>query len=563
MTESTEIWSFSRRAVVAVAGSLGGIVWTHGLAQLLRPLGPSDAPLAAGPLTVAAIAVAIVVAALLPRRGAAAGVTVGTMALIAIAVAQPGAWAAALALPLVGVTLGIAGRWLGERLPDAVDSALHRRRLVASVWVALALLGVVQTARLATWVTDPSSNFVLTTSNPFWHGHLCLPAYLYGAELAERGDTNLYDAAHWPALDSGAAPQSRYEGMTVEDPYQYPPQFLLLPWLATEASSSFDTIRIVWFAIQFSLFAAIFAGLALWIGGRAGSLALWSFPAVLAAFPVLHNFQFGQFHLPAVALAVLGMLAFARGRRMAGGLALAVAVLAKLFPAVLLVVLAAQRRFRELAWVGAWALALTIVTWAVFGSAPFIAFADYHLPRLGDGAAFAFDEAWPELGELVVVDNQGVFGLARKFGVDKTGAAFVGRLFGLAVLLLAAFAGRRLGDASRWSRGASWLALIGLASLASPGAWGDYVPVTAVWLLALSVAWVAEDRRRVAPFAVAVALEGLLLGTMPIGDWAPTAIMMPVSALGVVAMLVLFAGVAARPLVGTERIPLTRRSAVG
>jgi len=217
-----------------------------------------------------------------------------------------------------------------------------------------------------------------------------------------------------------------------------------------------------------------------------------------------------------------------------------------MFPAVLLVPLVARRRWRELGWTAAWAAVATVAALAVFGTAPYEAFVTGHLPRLGDGTAFAFDEAWPEIAEVVVADNQGVFGLARKAGLSKGAAARVGRAFGLLVLLTAALLARRIAGASPWARGSAWLALLGLASLASPGAWGDYVPTTAVWLLALTAAAAVENRRLLVPLAAVALLQAFLLGTMPIGDWMPMDLMIPVSAAGAVAMLGLFAFTLAR-----------------
>lgn len=553
--ESNDIrhWSVARRSVAGVAAVLSSIVVTHGLAAVLRHLGPAEAPLAAVGLTLAAAVVAIVGAALLPRRSAAlaaAGVAAG--AVVALQLVHPGAWAGALALLAVAPAVTAGARWLGDRLPAGLDGVFRRRRVAAVAWTVLALVSVVQVGRLASHVTDPEVGFFLTTEHPFWYGHECLPAYLHAAELAQQGAENVYDVAHWPALNPQATPQPGMEGMHVEDPYQYPPQFLLLPGLATALTDDYLSVRAVWFTLNVGLFVTAYVLLALWVGGRAGRTALWLLPAVLAAFPLLHNFQFGQFHVAAVALAAGGMVAFAVRRRALGGLLLASAVLAKMFPAVLLVWLLGQRRFKDLAWTAGWGLALTALTLALFGPAPFTAFVGEHLPNLGNGAAFAFDEAWPELAELVVLDNQGVFGLAMKAGVDKPEAGAVSKVFTLLVLALAGFVGvrlRRAGEAAgTWAQGVSWLALLGLASLASPGAWGDYVPATAVWLLALVAARAAQDRRLVAPLLVTAAFEGLLLGTMPLGDWMPVALMLPVSALGAVLMLVLFGTVlAARP----------------
>ncbi|HMB54895.1 MAG TPA: glycosyltransferase family 87 protein [Thermoanaerobaculia bacterium] len=540
----TAYWSPARRAVAATAAVLGSIVWTQALAAVLRRLGPEEAPAAAAALSFAAVATAVAGALALPRRWApAVAALAGTTAALAVAFAVPGSGLGALALPLVGaaVTWG-AGR-LGERLPASVDGLPARRRVAAVVWVLFALVAVVQVGRLSAHLVDKETGFVLTTTNPFWHGHECLPAYVHGAEMAARGEENLYDAAHWPALDPAASPETRYAEMTVEDPYQYPPQFLLLPRAAMLLTDHYPTMRSVWLALNVTLFVAAFALLALWVGGAAGRTALWLLPAALSAFPLLHVFQFGQFHLAAVALALVAMVAFARHRDGVGGALLAVAVLAKLFPAVLLLPLVVQKRWRAVAWTAGAGAAFTVLALLVLGPAPFVAFVDYQLPRLADGSAFAFDEAWPEIADLVVVDNQGAFGLARKLGAAKPLAAWVSRLFTLGVLGLAFFVGRRrLGaDAARLTRATGWLALVGLASMASPGAWGDYVPVTAIWLAALLAApAAAAGRRWVVALGLAAAFQYTLAGTMPIGDWAPTAVMLPLATAGLLALLGLF-----------------------
>ena len=231
---------------------------------------------------------------------------------------------------------------------------------------------------------------------------------------------------------------------------------------------------------------------------------------------------------------------------------------------VLLPFLAVQRRYKALAWTAAWGVLITAVSVAVLGTAPFVAFFDYHMPRMESGAAFAFDEAWPELTELVIADNQGVFGLARKFGADKGTAGALAKGFGLLVLGVGALAGLRRSDAPRNWRAALWLSLLGLASMASPGAWGDYVPVTAVWLL--SVVAVPMNRTGLgrAAFATALAFEFFILGTMPIGNWAPIGLMIPVSAIGALIMLGIFAWVAAsKPSLMADGLPLSYREEAG
>jgi hypothetical protein len=555
-------WSLPRRLVAGAAAALAAIVWTHGFAALLRHLGPADAPLAAIGLSLAAVAVALAGTLALPsRRAELIAACSGLLAAAALDRLSPGSGVAALALVPVGPLVTLGGRWLGRRLPGHVDEVVTRRRTLALAWALLALVSIVQTGRLATAMTDREIGLFLTTGNPFWHGHECIGAYLYGAELSLRGEENVYHASHYLGLDPHAAPDSALEGVAFEDPYQYPPQFLLLPRLALSLTHDVPTLRVTWYALQTTLFALVATLLALWIGGRPGRVALWTLPLVMVSFPALHNFQFGQFHLPAIALAVAAMLAFARHRRATGGALLAVAILAKMFPAVLLALLLGQCRLRELAWTAAFGALITLVALAVLGPAPFVAFFDYHLPRLGDASAFAFGEAWPELAELVVIDNQGVFGLALKLGVEKTSAGTASRLFGIVVFVVAAVVGLRRDAGSRLLRASSWLALLGLGSLASPGAWGDYVPVVAVWLLSLLAVPLTATRGRALAFGLAAVFQFFVLGTMPLGSWAPIGPMLVVSAAGALILLALFGGtLAVRPAPGAAPVKAPRPS---
>ena len=546
MSQSFVLETLPRRAVVAVVAVLAALVWSHALASVLRVWTP-DAPLAAFPLTLAAVSVALVGSLVWPRRSAPlAAAVAGLVAAGILHVVAPGAGLAALSLVPVGAAATFLSAWIADRLPADFDRIAWTRRRTAALWLVLALVAVVQIGRLSTYMTDPEEGFFLTTTNPFWYGHACLPAYLQAAELGLNGVENLYDTAHYPALDPEAAPTTEIVGMHPEDPYVYPPQFLLLPAFALALTHNYAAIHLVWFALQLTLFLGIAAWLALWVGGRAGRVALWSLPVVVAAFPTLHALQFGQFHLAAVVLAVAGYLCFQTERRAAGGALLATAICAKIFPLVLVFPLLAQRRFREIGWTAAFGLGFTALTLGVFGWAPFEAFFTYHLPRLGSGAAFAFDEVWPEIADLVVADNQGIFGLVVKLGalgvagMTKATAAWVSRLFTIAVLALGFFAGRRVLASDRLVQAAGWLGLLGLASLASPGAWGDYVPVTAVWLLSLVAFRAVESRRAAWLLGITALFQITLLGTMPFGDWAPPALMIPLSLVGLLLMLGLF-----------------------
>lgn len=330
--------------------------------------------------------------------------------------------------------------------------------------------------------------------------------------------------------------------MVVEDPFQYPPQFLLLPRLAIALTDDASLVRVIWFAVQATFFVGAFAALALWVGGAAGRTALWLLPPAFASFPMLYDFQYGQFHLATIAVAMLALIAFESRRPGLGGFLLSGAVMVKLFPVVLVFVLAARRQWRPLVWTAGWGIAVTALAVGVLGIAPFAAFFTHQLPQLASGAAFAFDEIWPDMADLVIADNQGVFGLAVKLGLPKTVAATIARGFGLLVLVLAFAVGLRLDGASRWTKAVVVLGLLGLGSLTSNGAWGDYVPTTAIWLLAL-VAGAGKVRARWAiPIAAIAVFQYFLIGTMPIGEWFNPGILIPASVIGVLGLLVLFGG---------------------
>ncbi len=301
----------------------------------------------------------------------------------------------AAALLVVTPTAFATERWLADWLPETLDGTLRRRPLRSGLWGTMGLVAVVQIARLSTYIADPNFNWWLTTDHPFWARHACMTAYVYGAELQMRGELNLYHAEHYPGLCREAEPHTCVAGLTVEDPYQYPPQFLLLPRLALALTHDFETIQITWFVIQVLGFAAAGLMLARRVGGAAGATITLLMPLVYASIPALYNFQYGQFHLPTIVLAVLGMLAVESRRNVLGGGLLAAAILAKIFPAFLIVPLVLRGRWKAVGWTVAFGCGITLLALVVLGPTPFEAFWHYHLPRLQSGAAFAFEDAWP------------------------------------------------------------------------------------------------------------------------------------------------------------------------
>ena len=560
-----------RRAVSAIVALIATIAWSHALAAVLRAAAglslESFAPSSAS-LTIAAAAIALagVMGGGSARRAGLFAAVVSAAAVGALTLIDRVALVPVLALVPVGVSVAVFASWLSMKLPVSLDEFAARRPRVAVLWTMIALVAVVQVGRLSTYMSNAESDWFLTTRHPFYAKHECASAYFYGAELSRRGVTNVYDSAHYPGLNPDATPETEIIGMTAEDPYQYAPQFLLWPRMAIALTNDFGALRLVWFGINVTLCMAAVALLAAWIGGWAGRATGLLAPLVLASFPVLHNFQYGQFHFAAIALAVLAMLAFHRGRTALGGGLLAVSILSKLFPAVLLIVLAVQKRWRALAWTGGAAVAISLVALAVLGTSPFVAFFDYHLPRLGDGSAFAFGEAWPEVAMLLTAGNQGIAGIVDKLsamglpvGGDAT-ARTLNLIYSAALFLLAIAAGLRTRHASRHERAIAWVALVGMASLSSTGAWADYVPLACVWMLALIAPLVYRRPFLLSWLVACGAMQMFLIGTMPLGQAVGAGWMMPLSLFGALAMLISFVSVTVAISVRRTEIAAAGRS---
>ena len=85
----------------------------------------------------------------------------------------------------------------------------------------------------------------------------------------------------------------------------------------------------------------------------------------------LFPLQMGNAQLLYIVTAMLGMVAFARGRHALGGLLLAFTIVGKMFPGILLVYLAVRRDGRAVAWTCAWSVVFLLATLADVGWAPF------------------------------------------------------------------------------------------------------------------------------------------------------------------------------------------------
>jgi alpha-1,2-mannosyltransferase len=223
---------------------------------------------------------------------------------------------------------------LARRLPQQLDGAFRQRPAVASLSLGLFVVALIQIARLSCFMADPALTWGSTYPPvEFGVSHMCISAYLLVGDLSRSYDPNVYDERHYPAFRTGSVADTTVRRSAVEnlDPYlrdafEYPPPFLLLPRAALALSNNFLDIRTGWFMLQLPMFLALALALPHFVGGARGMVAALLIPGLLASFPFMFNFQFGQFHLVAIMLAVGGMLAFSSGWNRTGGALLGAAI---------------------------------------------------------------------------------------------------------------------------------------------------------------------------------------------------------------------------------------------
>jgi len=140
-----------------------------------------------------------------------------------------------------------------------------------------------------------------------------------------------------------------------------------------------------------------------------------------------------------------------------------------------------------------------------------------------------------------------VFALVRKLGdlgvagATDTLARILHGGFTLGVLGLAVLAARVQGSRPR---ALAWFALLNLAAMTSPAAWGDYVPVGTLWMLTFLM--VGSDRIRPAVWAGVGVLSFLLPGVVPIGSFPGPALAMALSVVGTLVWIAVNGWIVAR-----------------
>jgi len=391
------------------------------------------------------------------------------------------------------VTIGAA--LANAKAPVELAVVATEQRGLFILWLILTSVAVYRISSLAFFMEDPSlvqyayqrsfrplDDAALT--KPFYLKHNCSTSYMVAAYVAGQHVDNIYDRKYYRNAEE-KTPVHETIGETFHiDQYQYPPPFLLGPYLARATGLNFFQLRSLWFALNVLLYVLTSVALTVWICGWAFS-ALWLiWPGVLLCTASIVALQIGNAHIFMVLISILAMLLFEKKHHALGGTLLAYATLSKFFPGLLIIYLLFRRSWRAFAWTAALCFALSIATLWVFGVAPYKAFLDYQLPAIASGKAFWFAFEMPH----AMLANSSIMGMPYKLkgmGIaskwdPKTTASVVVWLYTLVAITIAAIAGSchaatrkacpRGSDPAevRLSKARIWAALIVLAQLRSP-----------------------------------------------------------------------------------------------
>jgi hypothetical protein len=411
---------------------------------------------------------------------------------------------------IAGAALAATLPRLAALLPTSLDDWLDpRRRKLAALWGLGGLVALVFLGRAAIFLGDPAYvGCSLNPDDPFLLHHSCLTAYIHGAILSTDPAANVYDTIFVNSVPPLPLPSTAAHFAPFQlDAYGYPPPFLLLPRAMLAVTRDFLSQRMVFSAGSILLAFYACAATARTLGGVA-ERRLWLLTPLFLANPlVIAVLQIGNFHLAAVSICLLCWVALERQKDGLTGALLAVAALAKIFPALLGVILLMQRRWRAVGFTVVVALALCALSVGVLGIKVWHDFVVYHLPRVQSGEAFRFMAEADQNIEF----NLSFFGIPFKLGalgLQGWGwgqTRLFSRIYTVLLLALTVLASRNEGSPQH--RLTVWLAIVMLGSLQSPYA-AVFVLVT-LMLMLLAMVPEVRSRRDTAVFVATLALFSL------------------------------------------------------
>jgi uncharacterized membrane protein len=252
----------------------------------------------------------------------------------------------------------------------AVLTPLRVMFLIALVFLALGWS--TKAPCLQTIGTGPGDQRVANWQNQRAYYELCYSdtVPLYGAELLSQG--RFPYKSSWIEKDGAGKAQTRYDGQPAVRYMEYPVLTGVYQYVSMALAKTYTTfsklipVPVVAEVVVFFDVAALGLALAwlatLWATARLAGRRIWD-AALVGASPLVIFQIFTNFDALATALAVGGLLAWARRRPVLAGLLIGLGVAAKLYPVLLLgplLVLGIRTgRLRELARTAA----ATVVTW--------------------------------------------------------------------------------------------------------------------------------------------------------------------------------------------------------
>jgi alpha-1,2-mannosyltransferase len=413
----------------------------------------------------------------------------------------------------IGLLAAAGAGWLGRAWVVLDEAAAPRALRVLSAVVAV--VAIAQIARITVFMIDPArAGFSQFPSSNWELRHSCLTAYHVAGHAAGEG-RNVFDPALYNAPDDDPTRirRARTIGSFNIDVYEYPPPFLLLARGLGVLTPDFMRLRMLWHGITLALLLAATLAAARLLGPAAGTRALLLAPFLWASPPLISTLQKGNVQTVIVAICVLAFALFRRRLFAVGGLLLAFATLAKLFPGMLVVYLLAKRQWRAVAWTAAMGALLLAASLLDTGLAPYRSFLE-HLPGLLSGEAFpAFRNP---VARAINVSIPGTVFKLQLLGVPGMGfpaAKIVGWIWTVVILVATVALARRTRDDREI---VTWLAVLLLATLRSPFLPQTYGVLPPLWLLTLFAATLVPTTR-VLTVTSAIAL---LLWILVPQDWA-------------------------------------------
>ncbi len=476
------LWAFLLAPIIAQG------VWRP-LQHLLGSTGQAGQ---AGLITGAALAVCATVffvQLLRPRQTPLLASALGSVVAIAAALGCGLGLPGLLTLLIVAAALAFFLQRLSAQLPTSLDGLARRHKLLFVLYFVLALFAVVKTAQLSMFIGDSARlDRQVVPGDKFLDTHSCLTAYVHADTLSRARVDNLYAERYWlgsagfpPAPANQTKPYHPFE----LDYYAYPPPFLLVMAPLALFAGDFAAQRALWFGLNGLLLAVGLWIVARWLDGENTHRVLLLAPLLFASLPILVTLQVGNFQIAVVVISVLAMVAFQKDQPVIGGSLLAFAILSKISPGVLGIVLLSQRRFRCAGWTAGFGVLFVALSLLTVGIQPMKAFLTYTLSRISSGEAFSFLDDSP----FSILTNMSPFGLPFKLqliGVQFDDpwrmARLIGRIYSVVLAVLAFVAVRRTGD--RRSQAVTWMSLLVLAALQSPFAPG-YVCIGLLWAITL------------------------------------------------------------------------------